>query len=123
MSYVRRVLPDIFVPPLQAFDLLLLADGFTEDKGDDFASACNLLVQNLLGMTPFNLTRRSPEWINVFYHFTPSADEGPAIDAPAGNTAFRSTYDSANRVLALDSSRVTTVIQGLSVKGEQGAQD
>jgi hypothetical protein len=115
-TYAKRVFPIAYVSPVHALNILVMCDGLTADQEAEFKSLCKQLVDRLLAMTPFNLTRYYPGWVNVYRHFTPSI-------AGASKTAFGATFNLSSKVLAIDPALVSAEIKLLKIRGQQGESD
>jgi hypothetical protein len=77
-------------PPNQAFNVVLLAEGFTNAQQNDFNTACSAFVTALTGTEPFGLVAHG---LNVFRVNVASNESGADDPASAGGTgAVRSTY-------------------------------
>lgn len=98
----------------QTFNLLLIAEGFQEERA--FIQACQRLTTALARTTPFNNAGKFP-WLTVFRHFEASSQPGPALGTQPGNTLLGSTYDAASRTLTVDPLRVTALLQRLTIEG------
>ena len=83
--------------------ILLVSEGFRAEDKRLFLDACHEFADRLLQFTPFNHLRLIPSALNIFYHFIPSANQGPAIDAPApaDRSAFESSLTTSTRSLSL----------------------
>src|SRR3712207_2172013 len=106
--------------PVHSFNLILVAEGFRAAELTAFSAACTELVERVLLVPPFNLTRTHPYWISIYRLLTPSANAGPANGAAsAGRSAFESAIIGAG-VLTLNPVRVTAVLDAeqFSVGGQ-----
>jgi len=106
-----------------SFRLILVAEGFTQTQGPAFALACTELVQRLILLPPFNITRVRPEWLSVYRVFVPSANAGPASGAVvAGRTAFDAAIDPGTGALTVDAVKVTADLDAQQFDDGGGAQ-
>jgi hypothetical protein len=100
-------------PRNRAFNVVLLAEGFTAAQQSEFDNACTAFVNAFLGAPPFDELRSA---INVFRVNVSSTDSGaddPAVDGGAGSTArtyFDATFG-ANNIRRLLVCNPTTALQ------------
>src|SRR5262245_18938637 len=80
-------------PRNRAFNVVLLADGFTAAQQNDFNNACTAFVSALFGTPPFDTLQPA---INVFRVNVTSTDSGADDPAAAGGTGAtaRTYFDS-----------------------------
>ncbi|MFH2065323.1 MAG: M64 family metallopeptidase [Pseudomonadota bacterium] len=76
-----------------AFNILLLCDGFTEGNRTKFYNFCYTLIVNFFKIPPFSVCKNQ---INFFAHFTASEDDGiPAENA--GNTYYKTYFETPEK--------------------------
>lgn len=97
-------------------DLLLVAEGYTQDEKAQFQAQATTLVNKLLSISPYNDYKHL---INVRWLFAPSNQSGadkptcgetPGSDIVSVDTAFDATYCTSGirRLLVVNSSKVLT---------------
>jgi hypothetical protein len=117
MPRASRIFPHTYVPPSQSLNIILLSEGYTASERSAFLQDCMELVNKLLDMTPFNLSRTWPDWLAIHAVFTPSNNHGPAVDSPPtpGATAYESLLDSTTGRLSLNVARVNAAINTVTL--------
>lgn len=109
--------------PYNSFKLILVAEGYLAAESAKFAGDCVDLIEALLDITPFNLTRAHPHWLSVYSSYTQSANAGPAINqaAQAGRTLFDSSLTTATGVLSVSQPKFNTYVAAETIAVEGSA--
>lgn len=105
MTYARKIFPvNGDVSPKASFRIIIFSEGYLSTESTQFYEDSRELVDRLLALTPFNISKRSKNWLSVYSHFTSSDNAGPSttVPPPLGRTAFESTIDSANELLTVN---------------------
>jgi len=110
---IKKVFPGgVGNTPFDSFKIFMISEGYTADQKANFTADCLEFVELLHATTPFNLTRIRPYWLSVYSVFTPSNNNGPAIDTSASTdrTAFESSFTSSSGLLSVNQIKVNDYI-------------
>ena len=123
MPYARKIFPQGGVGSTQGkFKMLILSEGYLASESNVFLGDCHKLIRELLKVSPFNVTKKNPYWLNVYTHFTASNNSGPAINTTptANRTSYESSLDTTTDEFLINATLVSDMVDTIQIRNMDG---
>lgn len=98
-------------------NVVILSEGYSTAQKRTFYEDCNVVIESLFEVYPFNMVKSSKRYLNFYSYFEASANSGPAINSPAtsSRTLFESSLDTSTELLSFNNDLITSKIDTLTI--------